>query len=110
MYANEPSVKTAELRVAKKWSVVGITDPKYFLTSSGWFCIASDIGQNIIPCFVNSSLNVVATETESNTASTATPANAFCSLRGIPSFSYVFNNSGSTSSILFSFSVFFGAE
>ena len=86
MYANDPSVKTAELRVAKKWSVVGITDPKYFLTNSGWFRIASDIGQKIIPCLVNSSLKVVATETESNTASTAIPFNLACSWRGMPSF------------------------
>ena len=35
MYANEPSVKTAEFKVAKKWSVTGITEPKYFLTNSG---------------------------------------------------------------------------
>ena len=48
--------------------------------------MASDIGQNIIPCFVNSSLNVVATETESNTASTAIPFNLACSCNGIPNF------------------------
>ena len=48
--------------------------------------IASEIGQKIIPFFVNSSLNVVATETESKTASTATPLNLFCSCKGIPSF------------------------
>ena len=35
--------------------------------------------QKIIPCFVSSSLNVVATETESNTASTAIPFNLACS-------------------------------
>ena len=86
MYANEPSVKTAELSVAKKWSVVGITDPKYFFTNSGWFWIASDIGQKIIPSLDSSSLKVVATETESNTASTAIPFNLACSWRGIPSF------------------------
>ena len=86
MYTKEPSVKTAEFNVAKKWSLVGITDPRYFLTNSGWFWIASDIGQNIIPCLVNSSLKVVATETESNTASTAIPFNLACSCKGIPSF------------------------
>ena len=37
IYTNEPSVKTAEFKVAKKWSVKGITDPKYFLTRSGCF-------------------------------------------------------------------------
>jgi len=41
--------------------------------------MASDMGQKIIPCLVNSSLNVVATETESNTASTAMPFSLACS-------------------------------
>ena len=63
-----------------------MTVPKYFLTRSGCFWTASDIEQKIIPCLVNVSLNVVATETESNTASTAIPFNFFCSSRGIPSF------------------------
>ena len=89
MYTNEPSVKTAEFKVAKKWSVKGITDPKYFLTKSGCFWIASEIGQKIIPCLINSSLKVVATETESKTASTAIPFNLACSWRGIPNFLYV---------------------
>ena len=40
--------------------------------------------QNIIPFFVNSPLKVVATETESNTASTAIPLSLFCSTKGIP--------------------------
>jgi len=35
--------------------------------------------QKIIPCFVSFSLNVVATDTESKTASTAIPFNLFCS-------------------------------
>ena len=39
----------------------------------------------IIPCFVSSSLKVVATETESKTASTAIPFNLSCSCRGMPS-------------------------
>jgi len=30
MYTKDPSVKTAEFNVAKKWSLVGITEPKYF--------------------------------------------------------------------------------
>ena len=58
----------------------------YFFTNSGCLIIASEIGQKIIPFFVNSSLKVVATETESNTASTATPLNLFCSVSGIPNF------------------------
>ena len=63
-----------------------MTVPKYFLTKSGCFWIASDIEQKIIPCFVNSPLKVVATETESKTASTAIPFNLACSCNGIPSF------------------------
>ena len=34
MYANEPSLKTAEFNVAKKLSVYGTTDPSHFLTRS----------------------------------------------------------------------------
>ena len=47
----------------------------------------------ITPAFFSSSLKVVATETESNTASTATrlegstPARISCSRSGMPSFS-----------------------
>ena len=41
--------------------------------------------QKIIPFSVNVSLKVVATDTESNTASTAIPFNLFCSFSGIPS-------------------------
>ena len=78
-------MKTAEFNVAKKWSVIGITEPKYFLTKSGCFCIASEIEQKIIPFSVKVSLKVVATDTESNTASTAIPFNLFCSFNGIPS-------------------------
>ena len=40
---------TTLFRSAKKWSVIGITEPKYFLTKSGCFCIASEIEQKIIP-------------------------------------------------------------
>ena len=62
----------------------------------------------IIPFLSSSPLKVVATETESKTASTATPLNLFCSLRGIPSLLYVSISFGSTSSKLFglSFSYF----
>ena len=63
-----------------------MTVPRYFFTNSGYFCTASDIEQNIIPFSVSVSLNVVATETESNTASTAIPFNLCCSCNGIPSF------------------------
>ena len=40
--------------------------------------MASDIEQKITPTSVNLSLKVVATETESKTASTAIPFNLFC--------------------------------
>ena len=63
--------------------------------------MASDIEQKITPTSVNLSLKVVATETESKTASTAIPFNLFCSSNGIPSFLYVSINLGSTSSKLF---------
>ena len=48
--------------------------------------MASEIGQKIIPFSVNLSLKVVATDTESKTASTATPLNFSCSFKGIPNF------------------------
>src|ERR1051325_2324924 len=71
-YTNEPSENTAELSVAKKLSEVGTTVPRYFFTSSGCFRIASEIGMKITPALASSSWKVVATDTESNTASTAT--------------------------------------
>jgi hypothetical protein len=40
-----------------------------------------------MPCFSSSSLNVVATDTLSKTASTATPERRFCSASEMPSFS-----------------------
>ena len=50
---------------------------RYFFTNSGYFCTASDIEQKIIPFSVSLSLKVVATETESKTASTAILFNLF---------------------------------
>ena len=91
-------------------SFCGTTVPIYFFTSSGCSFIASEIEQNIIPFLDKVSLNVVATETESITISTATPANFFCSFIDIPSLSNVFNNSGSTSSRLSYLAFPFGAE
>ena len=85
-------------------SFIGTTEPKYLLTISGWFFTASEKEQNIIPSLLNSFLKVVATETLSNTASTATlwlfliPARNSCSLSGIPNLSYALSNSGSISS------------
>ena len=63
-----------------------MTVPRYFFTNSGCFCTASEIEQKIIPFSVSLSLKVVATETESKTASTAIPLSLFCSCNGIPSF------------------------
>ena len=63
-----------------------------------------------MPRSASLSLNVVATETESNTASTATPAIIFCSSIGTPSLSKVALISGSRSSRLSSFGFCFGAE
>src|SRR5262245_41610871 len=86
-YTNEPSEKTAELSAAKKLSPCGTTDPSQRCTSSGCSCTASEKEQKMIPISASFPLNVVATDTLSNTASTATPASSFCSASGIPSFS-----------------------
>ncbi len=64
----------------------------------------------MIPSSFSLPLNVVATETLSKTASTATPASAFCSSSGMPSFSNVFRTSGSISSRLCRAFFCFGAE
>src|SRR5215468_70515 len=71
-YTKEPSENTAELSVAKKLSDTCTTEPRYFFTSSGCSHTASEIGMKMTPAFLSSFLNVVATDTESNTASTAT--------------------------------------
>src|SRR3954470_19715574 len=98
MYTNDPSENTAELSAAKKLSEYGTTEPRYFCTSSGCSRTASPSEQNTIPSSPSSFFIVVPTLTESKIASTATPDRNFCSLSGMPSFSYVRNNSGSTSS------------
>ena len=54
---------------------------------AGWFCTASENEQKITPASARRSLNVVATETLSNTASTATPASRARSCSGTPNFS-----------------------
>ena len=64
----------------------------------------------MIPSSASLSLKVVATDTESNTASTATPAITFCSSSGMPSLSKVALISGSRSSRLSSDAFCFGAE
>ena len=56
----------------------------------------------MIPSSLSLTLKVVATETLSKTASTATPDSAICSTSGMPSFSKVRRISGSTSSRLVS--------
>ena len=80
-------MNTAELRQACLLSRAGTTEPRYLRTNSGCSRIASDIEQKMTPCFSSLPLKVVATETLSKIASTATPASASCSLSGIPSFS-----------------------
>ena len=54
-YTNDPSLNTAELRVAKKLSLYGTTDPRYFCTRSGWSLTASVIEQKITPAFLSCS-------------------------------------------------------
>ena len=61
--------------------------------------MASEIEQKIIPFSARVWRKVVFTETESITASTATPARAICSSSGMPRRSNVRLSSGSTSSI-----------
>ena len=87
-----------------------MTEPRYFSIKSEWSLIASLIEQNITPCSASCSLNVVAIETLSKTASTATFVSLFCSVRGIPSLSNVSSNFGSTSSRLLILSCCLGAE
>src|SRR5438093_1065292 len=58
----------------------------YLRTRSGCSWTASDKEQKMIPRSASLSLNVVATETLSRTASTATPARRSCSWSGIPNF------------------------
>ena len=89
-------MKTAVFSAAKKLSLSGTTVPRYLWTSAGCSRIACDIGMKITPYFASSAWNVVATETLSNTASTATPVRRFCSSIGIPSFSNVATSFGST--------------
>ena len=88
----------------------GTTFPKYFLTNSGCSFTASENEQKMIPSSLSLSLKVVPIETESITASTATPLNLFCSCNDIPNFSNVLISSGSTSSIDLSIFFFLGAE
>ena len=66
--------------------------------------------QKMMPSAFSLSLNVVATETLSNTASTATPDSAFCSSTGMPRRSNVLRISGSSSSRLARRFGRFGAE
>ncbi len=79
-------------------SVCGTTEPRYRSTSAGCSWTASEKEQKMIPSSASLALNVVPTETLSNTASTATPLNRFCSSSGMPSFSNVRRSSGSRSS------------
>src|SRR5580658_2057388 len=105
-YTNEPSVNTAEFKVAKKLSEGGTTLPRYCSMRYGCERTASENGQKMTPAAASRSLNVVATDTLSKTASTATPASRARSCRGTPSFSYVASSFGSTSARLFGPSFF----
>jgi D-3-phosphoglycerate dehydrogenase len=68
------------------------------------------IGQTLASYALGIGMKVVAIDTESITASTATPVNRFCSSKEIPSFSKVALNSGSISSRLSIFFFWIGAE
>src|SRR3546814_17263479 len=98
MNTNEPSENTAELSAATYLSPVGTTLPRYCFTSSGWSLMASDIEQKMTPFSASSLRNVVPTETESNPASTATPASLARSCNGTPSLASVPRSSCGTSS------------
>jgi hypothetical protein len=65
--------------------------------------------QKMTPDLESSSRKVVAMETESKTASTATLLSRFCSFSGMPGLSKVRSSSGSTSSRLCSFSLILGS-
>src|SRR6476659_3881341 len=94
-YTNEPSENTAEFSAAKKLSLYGTTEPRYFRTSSGYSRTASPSDMKMMPSVASSAFIVVPTDTESKIASTATPASIFCSYSGMPSFAYVLSSSGS---------------
>ena len=83
---NDPSLNTAAFSAAKKLSLAGTTEPRYFRTSSGCSRTASPKEQKMTPASASLALYVVPTETLSKMASTATPASSFCSVRGMPSF------------------------
>ena len=97
------------MSAAKKLSLCGTTEPRYARTRSGYSRIASEIAQKMTPDLASVSRNVVATDTLSNTVSTATPARRFRSSSGIPSFSKVSMSLGSTCSRLSSLGLAFGA-
>ena len=56
MYTKEPSEKTAELSAAKKLSLAGTTEPRYFWISSGCSRTASLKEQKMIPCSMSLAL------------------------------------------------------
>jgi len=81
----------------------------YFCTSSGYSRTASDMEQKMTPASASSARKVVAMETESKTASTATLLSRFCSFSGMPSLSNVASSAGSTSSRLAFFACTLGS-
>jgi hypothetical protein len=110
-HVDEGSV-TEHGRVQGREKVVGIRDyrPEVFLNQFWMLLNRFREGAEDHSSSASLALNVVATETLSNTASTATPASIFCSARGIPSFSLVRRISGSSSSRLFSAVLRLGAD
>src|SRR5206468_12254857 len=78
-YAKDPSLKTALFKAAKKLSLKGTTEPRYLRTRSGCSRTASEKVQKMMPSSASLSLIVVAIESLSRTASTATLACLFCS-------------------------------
>src|ERR671914_2396841 len=68
-YTNDPSLNTAALSAAKKLSLCGTTEPRYFSTSAGCSWTASPKEQKTMPSFASSSFIVVPTETLSKIAS-----------------------------------------
>src|SRR4029079_6445949 len=71
-YTNDPSENTALFNAAKKLSLYGTTEPRYFSTRSGCSRRAARNDEKVMPYFESASLIVVPTDPESKIASTAT--------------------------------------
>ena len=83
---NQVVVSTYQANQTVSWSVSGNDSDYFTITTTGvlYFTALQDFEN---PVNNNQySLNVVATDTESKTASTATPLSFSCSFRGMPNF------------------------